>query len=352
LEYINGEQLDLSGIEVMLTYRDGTTRIVGLASFSREGITTNPVNNAVMSNSAHNNKRVEVTYTYNNQNLRAYTTPLSVQRKIIPTIAVAGKEVEIDSPDGNKFTHVSKCGEESAYVDITRENADIWVDGDNAQGSISVLKDLDYGDNPLGITLYTLSEQGIPLTQEDYTLTVKRPFPADELIKIRWGNTLTVIDPDNLNNPYDFASYKWYRNGKEIGSGRSWSAGVNGEKLNPKDNYYVEATTKSGKTIRSCEVTLPNIALQKHGILLKNNSAYANLGIDVSAPEETSEMEITVYNTSGKQVFSQKGNYYFNWNLTDAMHKNVPNGLYIVTAKAKGESGKIYRYSAKFVVKR
>jgi hypothetical protein len=93
------------------------------------------------------------------------------------------------------------------------------------------------------------------------------------------------------------------------------------------------------------------VAQQGYGILLKNNSANANVGIEVLTPE-ASEVEIAVYDIAGKQVFKQKGNYAIHWNLTDAMQKRVSNGLYFVVAKAKGESGKLYSYSAKLVVKR
>jgi len=331
---------------VTLTYRDGSTKDVAFADFPNERITTNPINDDPVSSTVNNNRRVEVTYTYNNTNLRAYTDPLTVHNRKAPVIEIAGKNIDLDSPDGNKFTYVvPKCGEDNIEIDISLANAEIVVDTDRNPNLIYVNKSLEYGDNPINISV--LPDGG---TQQNYTLTVKRTFPADQLIQVRWGNTLTVID--NLNSPYDFSSYKWYRNGREVGSGRSWSAGASGEKLNPKDNYYVEAVTDDGKTIRSCDVALAGTTSKAYGILLKNNSAYSNVGIEVVAPEATREMEIAVYNAAGKQVFKQKGNYDFKWNLTDNMQRNVSNGLYIVTAKAKGESGKIYNYSTKFVVKR
>ena len=344
--YTHGDQLDLSGLEVTFTYSDNRTEDIKLSSFASKRITTNPINGALLTSSAHNNARVEVTYTYNKTNLRAYTDNLIVLKKVVPTIVIAGKTVAVDSTDGKKFTFVSKCGETSVNIDISQEDAEIVVNGGTIGINQNVINtSLDYGDNPFNIAV--TPDVG---AREVYTLTVKKPFPADSLIQISWGNTLTVID-NTRYNPYKFTNYKWYRNDREVGSGRSWSTGT-GEKLNPRDKYFVEAITEDGKSIRSCEVAFTAATLQGYGILLKNNPANSNIGIDVSAPEETSEMEIAVYNITGKLVFTQKGNYNFNWNLTDAMHRNVSNGMYIVTAKAKGESGNIYRYSAKFVVKR
>lgn len=350
MDYINGEKLDLSGTEVTLTYKDGTTRDVRFVNFAQERITTNPVNGAILSNSVHNNKRVEVTYTYNNNPIRTYTANLIVQKKIVPLIEIGGKIVDIDVPDGKKFTYVSECGKEDIDIDITRQNADIFVDGQPVQGAF--YQPLSYGDNSLEIMVdvYSPLNPSNVLVHEDYTLTIKRPFPSEQLIKVRWDNTLAVIN--NSRTPYEFTKYKWYRNDREVGSGWYWSAGTNGEKLNPKDKYFVEATTEDGKSIRSCEIVLPNVALQGYGISLKNNSAYSNIGFEIFAPEAVSEMEVFVHDVAGKQVFKQKGSRAFNWNLTDDKHRMVSNGLYIVTAKAKGESGKIYRYSTKLVVKR
>jgi len=344
MTYTDGEQLDLSGLEVRLKYSDNKTEDVVFANFAARRITTNPLNGTTLNSLIHNNGCVEVIYTYNNTNVKNCTgDKLKVSKKVIPTIAIGGEMLKPDSPDGNEFTYVSQCGEDNINMGITQANAEITVDGDIVQDSLN--KPLSDGDNRFGIRV-TPQDTRIP---EYYWLIVKKPFPAEQMIKRRWGNTLTIID-NSRDNPYEFTNYKWYRNGREVGSGRSWSAGTNGEKLNPKDTMHVEGTTEEGKVIRSCKITA-GVTQQEYGILLKNNSASANIGIEVFAPE-ASEVEIAVYDIAGKQVFKQKGNYAFHWNLTDTMQRRVSNGLYFVTAKAKGESGKLYRYSAKLVVKK
>jgi len=341
MTYTEGEKLELAGIIVEMKYGDGSTEDVKLADFPIKRITPNPANNTILKTTIHNNAPIEITYTYNNTPKRTVTLDkLRVLKKVIPSIAIEGNTVELNSPDGKEFTYVSECGKDEVDINVTQADGKITVDGDEVTNN-TLTKPLTYGDNSFRIVA-TPNATGVP--DPAYTLTVKKPFPAEQLIKMRWGNTLTVIQ-NSRYNPYDFTDYTWYRNGKEIGSGRSYSAGPNGEKLNPKDKYYVEATTDDGKTIRSCEVKITNSTPQNYGILLKNNYAAQNIGIEIYAPEETQGVEITVHDINGKQILKQTGNL-------DINISKAPNGVYIVTAKTKGESGKMYRYSAKFVVKK
>jgi hypothetical protein len=169
------------------------------------------------------------------------------------------------------------------------------------------------------------------------------------MIKMRWGNTLTVI-----NNPertyYDYANYKWYRNGVEIGAGQSYSV-ADGKRLDTKDKYHVEAVTKDGKTIRSCEAGFSGM-LQEHGILLKKTNS--NVEIQVSTPE-MAVFEVTIYDIAGNLVYRPKGGYgdgITYWDTANLEKRGRYSGLYFVVAKARGESGKVYRYSAKLVLNR
>jgi hypothetical protein len=84
LEYTHGELLNLSGLQVMLTYNDLTTDNVALASFGQYGITTNPVNGTPLIRSlppptgfVHNGSVVEVKH---NSQPYIYTDPLIVNQ--------------------------------------------------------------------------------------------------------------------------------------------------------------------------------------------------------------------------------------------------------------------------------
>jgi len=339
LKYTNGEKLDLSGMIVELEYSDGLTDQATVADFAAKRITTNPINNTTLSSILHNNARIEVKYTYNNKNMLVYTdSSLVVQKKIIPNIVISGKKLGLDSEDSKKFTYVAECGVDEVTIDVTQEDTEILIDTEKTN---VIEKELEYGDNTVRITATPI--QPNTGSREEYILNVKKPYPAEQMVKILWNNTIAVADNSKL--PFEFVNYSWYRNDKEIGSGWYWSAGSNGERLDPEDNYYVEAKTKDGNNIRSCDVKIQTTTSPSYGILLKNSVASSHVGFEIFAPEATRETEITVYDITGKQLFKQMGNY-------DLNVSNVSNGMYILTAKVKGESGKFYRYSAKFVVKK
>jgi hypothetical protein len=57
-------------------------------------------------------------------------------------------------------------------------------------------------------------------------------LPFDQIVKMRWNNTLTVINNPANNGGYRFTSYKWYRNNEKISEQQSWSVNDNGEWLN------------------------------------------------------------------------------------------------------------------------
>jgi hypothetical protein len=60
LNYTEGNALDLTGLEVALTYNDGTTAVVPLAGFGAHGITTSPADGDVLSRATHNGVGVTV----------------------------------------------------------------------------------------------------------------------------------------------------------------------------------------------------------------------------------------------------------------------------------------------------
>ncbi|MEN6317089.1 MAG: S-layer homology domain-containing protein [Clostridiaceae bacterium] len=61
LLYTEGESLNLAGLEVTLTYNDGSTADVVPAVFSANGITASPANGAVLTVAAHNGHAVTLT---------------------------------------------------------------------------------------------------------------------------------------------------------------------------------------------------------------------------------------------------------------------------------------------------
>ena len=141
---------------------------------------------------------------------------------------------------------------------------------------------------------------GLGSTVEIQTIIV----PFEELVVMRWNNSLTVKNNPENNGGYNFVSYKWYRNDSPAGVDQSWSAGANGEQINQNDRFYVEALADNNILVRTTEYSLT----------LKGGSvnAYPNpvsigqtllINIGKSATEETT---IEICDMLGRTVVREK----------------------------------------------
>jgi hypothetical protein len=268
------------------------------------------------------------------------TVTVRVEKEVV--VKINNKEVNLND---DKFIITAPCKLDEVGINIdVFQSEQVIIDG-KLQDAVHNIKLSDYGDNEIPVKITSLG--GV---SKNYNVIINKPLPAEQMIKMRWGNTLTVI-----NNPektdYDYAYYKWYRNGVEIGAGQSYSAGADGKKLDPRDKYHVEAITKDGKNIHSCEAGFLGMQ-QEQGILLKKSRG--NVEIQVSTPEMAA-FEVAIYDIAGNLVYRPKGSYgdgITYWDTANLEKRGRYSGLYFVVAKAKGESGKVYRYSAKLVLNR
>jgi hypothetical protein len=145
-------------------------------------------------------------------------------------------------------------------------------------------------------------------TSKTYTLTIERRFLFEQIVIMRWNNTLTVINNPANNGGYTFIpdKCKWYRNGEEIGTGQSWSAGANGEQLNPSDLYYVEVMLNDSTILRTYE---SNISLKSLEVKAMPNPVTSGqtLYVQTDVDEELLENAvIEVYNATGNRVARMK----------------------------------------------
>lgn len=140
-----------------------------------------------------------------------------------------------------------------------------------------------------------------------YVLTIEKRFRFDDIVKTRWNNTMTVINNPENNGGYHFTSYKWFRNGQEIATGQSYSAGNLYETLNPSDKYYVELTGEQFEgTLRSCE-GYPKLRSQIVKAYPNPVSINETVYIDADVDEELLEgAAIDVYNISGLKIMQLK----------------------------------------------
>jgi M6 family metalloprotease-like protein len=140
-----------------------------------------------------------------------------------------------------------------------------------------------------------------------YTLTVERRFPFKKIVKVRWNNTLTVINNPAINGGYTFTAYSWYRNDVRIGNGQSWTENDDGESIDPNDVYYVELTAKGfAGTLRSCE---SSVSLRSMKINAYPNPVSAGQTLYIKADmddELLKDAVIEVYNLSGTRVGQMK----------------------------------------------
>jgi len=148
---------------------------------------------------------------------------------------------------GNNFSVFAACGESRVTINVMvfgQPNATVYING-VAQNPLSI--DLpNYGDNRFTVTVRA------PGGDQNYTLTVNRLVPWEQLVVMRWDNTLSIINNPENNGGFSFTSYRWFRNGQQFNTAQWWSAGPNGEFLDTIFEYEAEATTAGGITLRTC----------------------------------------------------------------------------------------------------
>lgn len=75
LSYVEGQTLDLSGLEVTLSYNDGSEETVAFADFGTKGITTTPAQAAVLTTA---DNKVTITHTESNKSVELTITVAAV----------------------------------------------------------------------------------------------------------------------------------------------------------------------------------------------------------------------------------------------------------------------------------
>lgn len=287
LSYQAGDAYDISGFvgsenEAVLTTRPVVSINPSITSSTAPGSYPNAVNvsGALASN---------YSFIYVPANLTLQSTNTD-----IATIHIDEKEaIRRD----NDFYIIAGCGNHSATVLVTADAfATVSINGveqNPATVSLPV-----YGDNIIFIEIK--AQNG---NTTNYTLTINKPAPFDQMVKTRWNNTFTVINNPDNNGGYSFTSYKWYRNGQEISTEQSWSAGANGELLNTTDRYYVELTAHNfAGVLRTCEST---VALRNMSVRAYPNPVSSSQTLYVEADvndELLQDAVIEVYNAAGNCV--------------------------------------------------
>jgi hypothetical protein len=74
-------------------------------------------------------------------------------------------------------------------------------------------------------------------------------YPSN-IMQQKWDDVIALKNA-YYNGGYDFAAYEWYKNGSSTGETRSYIY-LNGQKLDPNDEYSVKLTRTDGSTMFSC----------------------------------------------------------------------------------------------------
>jgi CxxC motif-containing protein len=188
--------------------------------------------------------------------------------------------------DGNDYCILAACGENTAIISVAADaNAAIKINGVEQNPYTYTLA--NYGKNV--VTVIVTVQNG---NTETYTVTIDKPIPFDQIVQIRWNNTLTVINNPANNGGYTFTRHKWSRNGGKIGTDQSWSAGKDGEKQNAmmaqipltlqfqtgnKHRFYAAVGGKAGIPV--------NAKSKSSGATIQNYDYYADENYEYTTQE-------------------------------------------------------------------
>lgn len=282
--------------------------------------------------------RLDVMATKGGQNLEIAEWQMFGEFEYIPGSTAELEEIKIDG----KIVPVNDV----MSVDI--------LPSDNTELQIE-LKAKDYGtisgveanftatvDKP-GIVKYNIkitSEDGN--LKKDYELVFNRWFTFDEIVKVKWNNTLMLYL--NRLDGYDISAYQWYQNGSVINgaTGKTYSAGPQkADILDQSASYHISMKTPDGD-MRS-EAT--QVTLKSMNVYAYPNPVKANEALTIVADVEEDLLTgaaIEVYNMAGNKVNTTKVQ-----GTTTTM--NIPSeaGTYLVKFKSNDQFEKTIKVIVK-----
>ena len=134
---------------------------------------------------------------------------------------------------------------------------------------------------------------------ENHVLKVERHYAFDEIVKVKWNNTLMVYLNRLSSDGFDVAFYRWYKGNTLLDEkSATYSAGNNAtDLLSSTEPYRVEIVLKNGEVIRSCSETITIVPTKN--IRFYPNPAIAGQTITVEADLRDEDAVITIYDAQG-----------------------------------------------------
>jgi len=180
------------------------------------------------------------------------------------------------------------------------------------------------------------------VNKKDYKLVISRRYPFEDLIKVKWNNTLMPYL--NKLDKYTITGYQWYKNDSPI-SGETKSSYSAGSKQNDlidqNATYHVSINTSDGVLRTEAK----QIKLKPMGIQAYPNPAKLGETLTVEAnidDELLSGASVEVYNVQGNKVNTT--------NVKSASTSiNMPSAVGTYFLKFKGKNG--FEQTLKVVIK-
>ncbi|MDR2450004.1 MAG: T9SS type A sorting domain-containing protein, partial [Prevotellaceae bacterium] len=276
-----------------------------------------------------------VTITATQQGNNNYNPAPSVQRQV--NVVESGNTAANVTVIGAKFDavnsrYVMNCSENSVTVIVEPEDYTARVYYNNALGNVFAVT------VPTGV-------QGITYTvksganEHTYPLEIAKPFKFDDVVKMRWDNTLTVINNPANNGGFHFTSFAWYGDGRLITANQSFSAGNTGQTIDPAITYHVvlEADEYTG-ALSTC----PSLVELRHSaadMVAYPNPAQSNglIFVEINMDEaQLDHAEIEIFNIVGVSM----GKVRVAGQITPVNMSSLPTGMYLLNLRGKNNLNK------------
>lgn len=167
--------------------------------------------------------------------------------------------------------------------------------------------------------------------QRTYPMTLVKYFPFWSIIEQRWSNTLVINNNSATNGGYEFASYQWYKDGKEIGIKQYYSAGPRKtDLLDEKAFYHAKMVDVNGVEYLTCT---DSPVLMNSGLQVSPNPVKRGEIVTITVPlKEGMKGSVSIYSLSGLTAIS---NEPLNEEVTEIIAPINP-GIYILRISLEG----------------
>ena len=259
------------------------------------------------------------TSTYRHDRL---STPIlvRVEFEALPVITVDGLPADLA---GSDYCVTASCGARSITVAATIDDPTTTVEINGQTEGTVVIPLFGSGEKIIWIRIIEANGE-----MQTYTLTVTQPIPFEQLVIVRWNNTMSVINNPANNGGYKFTSYRWFRDGEEFWTGQWYSEDVKGKTPGVAHEYQVEATTVDGEVLSTCPstITLKSMGVTAHPNPVNNGQT---LYIEADIHDDLLKSAvIEVYDVMGNRL-----DYLRAHGRLTTMNVNYAAGLYIFVLK-------------------